>query len=220
MRLSWLRQLIHHRHLDRGSSLGQANGRGRVLHQRAVHAVAGAEMRHVVEDGKQLVVLALADWAVLVIVALRTLQRQAKPRPPGGLEPVDNALDAKLLLARVVALGLHRVPVERTGHPLLRRCARQEIAGELINRKPVERHVLVERGNHPVAVWPDVARAVCRITGRVGKPREIKPVLRLALPEMRRGEQPLNQARIALRRIVVHKAKRLIWGRRQPGQVQ
>jgi len=157
---------------------------------------------------------------VLVVVALRALERQAKPRPPGSLESIDNALDAKLLLARVVALGLHRVPVERTGHPLLRRCVRQEIARELINRKPVERHVLVERGNHPVAVRPDVARAIRRITGRVGEPREIKPILRLALPEMRRGEQPFNQARIGLRRIVVHKAKRLIRGRRQPGQIQ
>ena len=89
---------------------------------------------------------------MLVIVTLGALQRQPKPGSAGRLKPIHNALDPKLLLARVVALGLHRVAMKRAGHPLLRGRVRNQITGELIDRKTIERHVVVQRINHPITI--------------------------------------------------------------------
>ena len=72
-----------------------------------MNPVASTEMRYIVKDREQLVILPLADRVVLVIVTLGALQRQPKPGSAGRLKPIHDALNPKLLLARVVALGLH-----------------------------------------------------------------------------------------------------------------
>ena len=215
------------RHLPPQDSqtLGQAlllqpGGGRRVRHHRPVDPVAGAEVRHIVKDREQLVILPLTDRVVLVIVTLGALQRQPKPGSAGRLKPIHDALDPKLLLARVVALGLHRVAMKRAGHPLPRGRVRYQITGELIDRKTIERHVVIQRSNHPVTIRPDVARPVRRIARRVGKAREIKPVLSLPFPKMRRRQQPLDKSGITPRGIIPNERQRLLRCRRQSGQIQ
>ena len=52
---------------------------------------------HVVEEGKEPVILALGDRVVLVVVALGTADGQAQEDGPGRVDPIDDRLDPELL---------------------------------------------------------------------------------------------------------------------------
>ena len=95
---------------------------------------------HVVEEGEEPVVLALADRVVLVVVALRAADRQAEQDRARRVDPVDDRLDPELLDVDPPFLVDRRVAVEPGGDPLAERGARPQVAGDLVDREPVERH--------------------------------------------------------------------------------
>ena len=51
---------------------------------------------HVVEEGEELVILALGDRVVLVVVALGTADRQTEEDRPGRVDAIDDRIDAEL----------------------------------------------------------------------------------------------------------------------------
>src|SRR5262249_33278385 len=72
-----------------------------------------------VEEGEELVVLALRQGVVLVVVTLSAAERQAEPDAGGGVDAIDDGLDAELLaIDAALAIG-ERVAVEAGRYFLL-----------------------------------------------------------------------------------------------------
>jgi hypothetical protein len=90
----------------------------------------------------------------------------------------------------------HRVAVEPARHDLVGRRLGQHVSRDLLDGEAIERHVVVERLDHPVAVLPHHARQVLLEAVRIRVPREVQPGAGPALAVMRRGEQPVDEARI------------------------
>ena len=129
---------------------------GGKVHFRAVRVIATSQVRHVVEDGKELVVFLLADGVVLVVVALGTFQGQSQPGPSRGLEPVNDRLDPEFLLAGIVSLGLHGIAM-KSGCDLFSHSAFwNEVPRNLLDGELVKRLVGVDGVDDPVAIDPHV----------------------------------------------------------------
>ena len=89
----------------------------------------------IVEEGEERVVLALADLVVLVVVALGTAHRQPEPDAGSCVDPVEDRLDAKLFLVDA-ALGVRkRLAMEGGGQAVGGSCAREQVAGQLLDRE-------------------------------------------------------------------------------------
>ncbi len=92
----------------------------------------------------------------------------------------------------------------------------QQVAGELLDREPVERQVAVEGVDDPVAVLPDRARGVDAVAVGVGVAGQVEPVPRPALAVVRRGEQAVDEPLVGVgrgRRRGTRRPPRAIGGR-------
>ena len=78
------------------------------------------------------------------------------------------------------------------GDPGAERVARTKVAGELVDRKLVERHVGVECGDDPVAVLPDRTRGVDAVAVGVGDSEPGRARAAPPLAEMGRGQQTFD----------------------------
>ncbi len=130
----------------------------------------------VVEEREELVVLAMADRIILVRMALRATDGEAKPDGAGRGHAVHHRFDAKLLVVHAPFLVDERVTMKTRGDPLFARRVGQKIAGQLLDRELIEGHVRVERANHPIAIRPHHANRVDRIPVRVRVARLIQPM--------------------------------------------
>ena len=131
-------------------------------------------------------------------VALAAHHRAAEPDGRHVADAVGVVLgDVLLGLGPALFGGLEQAVVP-AGHLLLDRWIRQQVARQLFGGELVERLVLVERADHVIAVRRDVTRVVAVVSSRVGEPHEVEPVDRHPLPEVRRGEQPLDQLSIRI----------------------
>ncbi len=79
----------------------------------------------------------------------------------------------------------------------------QQVAGELLDREPVERQVAVVRVDHPVAPALHDARAVGLIAVGVGVPRGVEPAGRHPLAEARRAQQAVDHFLVGVRAGIV-----------------
>src|SRR5207249_199321 len=120
--------------------------------------------------------LALANRIELVVVALAATDRQAEPYGAGGVDAVNHRLDAELLDVDAAFLIDERVAVEARGDLLVERRVRQQIAGELLDCELVERQILVEGVDHPVAVLPNGAWPVDGEAVGVGVAGKVEPM--------------------------------------------
>ncbi len=150
-----------------------------------MRVVAFSKVRHVVENGEELVILFLADGIVLVIVTLGTFQSEPQPGAAGGLETVDNGLDSELFFSWVVPLGLHRVAVKASRDLFSKSAIRQKVPGNLLDGELVKRLVGVDGVDDPVAIDPHVTGAVRSVARGVSVTGEVEPVLSETLSEMR-----------------------------------
>ena len=174
----------------------------------------------VVEVGQDLVELLLRDRVELVIVAAGAAQRQAEPDRRRRLHPVDRVLDEELVDDDAAFAVLAVVAVEGGGDALLARCAGQHVAGKLLDRELVERHVRVVGVDHPVAPAPHRPLAVGLVAVRVRVAGGVEPLHRHPLAVARRAEQPVDGLLVGVRGVVVEERGQLARGRRQPRQVQ
>ena len=96
----------------------------------------------------------------------------------------------------------------------------QQVAGKLLDGEFIERQVLVERLDHPIAIRPHRAPGVDVITVGIGIARQVEPQPRHSLAVMRRREQPIHQIVVGLWTAIYF--KRVHFGDRwwQPGQIQ
>ena len=146
----------------------------------------------VVEVGEQAVVVALRERIILVIVALRTLQRGPKPDCTRGVHAVDDLVDAALLR---LGAGFHirRCAAMKAGcDDLLRSRVGQQIACDLLNGKLVEGQVRIQRIHHPIAIAPDAAQIVALKPVGVRVTRQVQPRARPAHTKLLRPEQAIH----------------------------
>ena len=120
-----------------------------------------------------------------MIVAAGAADREAKPDRAGGLDAVDHVLDLCLGGDRAALAVEHVVAVEAGGDELIERRLRQQVAGELLDREFVERHVVVQCVDDPVPPMPLVAGAVGLESVGVGVACGVEPALRHVLPVAR-----------------------------------
>jgi hypothetical protein len=114
--------------------------------------------------------------------------------------------------------------VEAAGDQLVLSRIGQHVARDLFDRELIERHVLVERVDDPVAVLPHDARQVLFVALRIGVAREIEPGTRPALAVVGRGEQAIDQSLVrrvaAVARRVGGDFVDLLRRGRQPDQIE
>ena len=151
----------------------------------------------VVQEGHQLVVLAMLDRVVFVRVALGAADSQAQPRGAGGGHPVGHRMETELQRIDAALLIEHRVAVESRGDELVSRRIRKQVSRQLLHGEPVERHVGVEGADHPVAPGPDAPGAVFFVAVGVGVPGEVHPAPGPAFAVAGRGQQSVHPALIA-----------------------
>jgi hypothetical protein len=91
------------------------------------------------------------------------------------------------------------VAAETGGDDLLLGGSRQEVAGDLLDEKLVERLVVVEGLDHPIAPDPLMPTAIDRVAVGVRVARGIEPGYGEIFPETGRGEQAVHEAVVGIR---------------------
>jgi hypothetical protein len=83
--------------------------------------------------------------------------------------------------------------MEAAGDQLIDGRIRQHVARDLFDREAVERHVLIQRVDDPVAILPHHPREILFEALRVGIARQIEPRPRPPFAIMRRREQSIDE---------------------------
>ena len=147
-----------------------------------------------IEQGEEAVVIDLGDRIVLVRVTLGAADGEAHPDLHRRVHAILHRGHAEFLVVRAAFVIGHRVAMKGGGDLLILGRIRQQIAGELFDGELVERHVLVQGIDHPVAIQPDVAPQVLLIAAGVGIACEVEPQARPVLAEARGVEQRIDKA--------------------------
>ena len=127
-----------------------------------------------------------------VVVAAAAFERQAEESGAHRVHAIDHVGHAVLLLDDAALLVLHVQPIERRRQALFLGGVGQQVAGQLPGDELVERQILVERLDDPVAVGPHRPVAVHLVAVRVGVPGQVQPVGRHPLAVARRRQQPVD----------------------------
>ena len=141
----------------------------------------------------------MADRIVLVRMALGTTDRQAEPGGAGGVGAIDGSFDAELLRVGAAFLVERCVAMEAGRDDLILRGIRQQVARQLLDSELIERHVLVEGVDEPIAPGPDRALAVDGVAVGIGVAGEVEPVAGLTFAIVWRGEQAIDQFFVSVR---------------------
>ena len=129
---------------------------------------------------------------VFVVMALGAAHRRSHPHARHVADPVG-LVDGPVFLDLQAALvrRLQKPVVGARQHRVFRMLARSrahEVAGELHDREPIERHVVEKRFDHPVAVRRDVVGLIAVIADGVGVAHQVEPPGCHPLGMARRGE--------------------------------
>ena len=121
-----------------------------------------------------------------MVVADGAAGRQPQPDLRRRLGAVAGVEDQVLLGDGAAFVGRDVAAVEAGGDLLVERAVGQQIAGQLLDRELVERHVAVEGVDDPVAIGPDLAVVVEVDAVRVGVAGDVEPVAAAMLAPVRR----------------------------------
>ena len=150
------------------------------------------------EEGLKAVIVALGDGIELVIVALCAAEGQAEQcggRRVGDVELHIHALAVQVILVATVAGRGEKAG----GDEIVVGIGSDFIPGHLLADELIERLVVVERFDDPIAITPrEWPRIVHLIAFGVGVARDVKPVPAPALAIMRRGEEAVDQFLIGI----------------------
>jgi len=163
---------------------------------------------------------ALRDWIEFMIVTLRATDGKPEPNRAYRAHTVHRGLATKLLLVHAALLVGERLALEGRGELLLARHVRQQIARELLDGETIERHVVVEGVDDPLAPEPHETRAVKMVPAGIRISGQIEPELRHSLAVLRRRQQPVYDFLVGVWIPVCQKSINFRNRRRQPGQVE
>ena len=156
-----------------------------------------------------------------MVVARRATDGRPQPDRPDGGDPVLDLHHTEFLDIGPpfpVAQGLAKKP---RGDLLLDRRLRQQVAGQLFDREPVEGHVAVESLDDPVPKSPrNRPQLIGQVTVTVGVVSHVEPRPGPAFPVVRRGQQTIDDPLVGTGTLVLDERRDLAGGRRQPDQVQ
>ena len=165
-------------------------------------------------------VVGVRDRVELVRVALGTGGGEPEPGRARGAHAIDHREIPELERIDPALLVLHRVAMETGGDDVVGGGAREQVAGDLPDRELVERHVGVERTDHPVAIGPDLPLPVFLVAIGVGVAGEVEPLAGPALAIPRAREQPVDEPLVGVGGRVVQEGVELHGRRRQTGEVE
>ncbi len=120
--------------------------------------------------------------------------------------PIDHVSDSIFFLNNPAFLVLHMEPIESGGKLLFLCRVRKKIARDLIRAKLVERHVLIEGLDHPVAVRPNRPVPIHLVSVGVRVTREIEPVGRHPFSVTRGSEQAIDHLFVCFRGMIRNKS--------------
>ena len=172
-----------------------------------------------VKEGIEREKLPLRDRVVLVVVTAAAANCEAKPRLARRLHPVDDRLDEPLLGDQSSLAVEPMVAIEAGGHDVVARGAGQHVSGELLHGELIERHVGIERPDHPVAPRPVGAAGVGLKAVAVGIAGGVEPFQRHPLAEVLAGQELLHILLVGVGRWVGYEGIDIGWQWRQPGEV-
>ncbi len=111
---------------------------GRGDHGHSVrHPAIFAKFRNIIEEGEELIVVALRDGIEFVIVAMRAFERQSQPSHAERSHAIGYVLDAVLFFDNA-AFGIDDVVASKTcGNPLIERRVRKQVARQLFGEKAI-----------------------------------------------------------------------------------
>ena len=202
-------------HLRRLRGLGRLDPRHRVS-----FPPVEASLGHRVEEGEKAVVLPLRDRIELVVVTTGAADRQAQEQHRGGLHPIGHILHA-IFFRDGSPLEIDHVVAGKTGGDLLfERRAGEQVARQLLNDELVERQIVVDGLDQPIAPRPHVAMAVDAVAVRVGVAGRVEPLHGHPFAISRRGQQPIDESLVGARLLICQERPNFGDRRRQPGQVE
>ena len=92
------------------------------------------------------------------------------------VDPIDDVLHTELLFDNAGLVVNHVISIEARRDLLVDRRVRQQITSQLLNRKLVEGHVVVERADDPVTPRPHCPIVVREVAIRVSIASGVQPV--------------------------------------------
>ena len=129
------------------------------------------DVAEVIEERVQPIEVPLRDRIVLVVMALGAFHCQAEPGCGDGIRAVEGLLEARLLVPCAALSVAQGVPMEAGGGELIGGRVLEQVRGQLERGELVERHVVVQRVNDPIAPAPSVwAVQVLRVAVRIRVP--------------------------------------------------
>ena len=182
----------------------------------AVHHVLG----RVSEECRQGIELALGDGIELVVVASGASDGESEENHAGGIGSILG-IDGFVFFRNDPAfVGGDVTPMKAGGHQPIQVRVRQQVPGDLLDRKLVEGLVPVEGPDHPIAIGPHLSIVVDVDTVGVSIARRVQPVAGPMFSPVPRLQQVVHQVLIGLTGVVAQKTVQGSGVRRQPGQVQ
>ena len=158
----------------------------------------------VVKQRHHRIVIGVQDRVILVCMALGAVEREAHPRSAGSADAVDHGVETVFVRINAAFFVEHRVAMKARGDEVVGRGARKEVAGKLLDAELVVGEVGVKRLHDPVAVGPDLARAVLLETVRVGIAGEVEPAPCPAFAIAGRSQQAVDELLVGVRRFIVY----------------
>ena len=221
------RRAVRHPHLDVRRLLPQGvpelailllrhDQDGRRIGDVAVHHV----LRGVAEERRHRVELALPDRVELVIVAGGAAHGEPEKDVADRLRPVLRVDDLVFLGHDPALVGRDVVALETRRHELVQARLGQQVARHLLHRELVERLVLVEGPDHPVAVGIHLAVVVDVDPVRIAVARCVEPVPGAVLAPLLGLEQPVDELLVGVFRRIVQEGIHDAGIGRQPRQVE
>ena len=153
-------------------------------------------------------------------VALGAVEREPHPGGAGSADAVNHGVEAVFVRVGTAFFIEHRVAVEARGDEVVGRGAREEVARELLDAELVVREVGVQGFHDPVAVGPDLARAVFLEAVGVGITGEVEPAAGPALAIAGRSQQAVDELLVGVGRFVVYEGVGFLGRGRDSGEVE
>ena len=201
--------LLEHAKAGPVSRLGHRQDR-RCVVDVAVHHV----LRGVIEEGRELVELLLRERIKLVVVAHGAAGSEAEPHGRRRLCAVAGVEHGVFLGNHSAFVRRDVAAVEAAGDLVvedlvgrgIRAVVLHEIAGQLQDRELIERHVAVERVDHPLPIGPHLAEVVEVDAVGVAVACVVEPVAAAMLAPLEAREQRIDEPLVGVGVGVVHES--------------
>lgn len=142
----------------------------------------------------------------------------AQPQPNGAcrLSPIKHGFDSELLLISPSFGVRQRLPMKGGGQHLLRSCRWKQVPRQLLNGEAVERQIVIEGLDHPVAITPSIRSwPVFLIPVTVRIAGHVQPVSAPTFAKVLGGQSGIHDPLIGIRRRISYEVLHLSGSGRQ-----